>query len=223
MSESLVLDDRCRALRRRLGPLAWVILEEAALTAEASVAGDSLWCPLSVRKLADGLGLGREAAARGLGMLVSAGLLRRTGNRRGASGRFVPGGYGLELPSGMAVTGLTTSAPATHPESGGPRPGLPATVAAGVAVVDKGVADRHDSGRRKPELLVGGQASLFAVVVDQTAEDVVAEASQPVVAEPVGAVSSGGCEVVNGVLHELAPGVPVAADPGLLSGGGARC
>lgn len=120
MSVSVVLDGRCRALRRRLGPVAWMILEEAALTAESSEDLAALWSPLSIRRVADSLGLGRDGSARGLALLVSEGVLRHGGDSRGAAGRFVAGGYFLMAPEGLAVSGVAERTVSGDPGPGGP-------------------------------------------------------------------------------------------------------
>jgi hypothetical protein len=213
-------------LRRRLGPVAWMLLEEAALSAEASDSTDSLWSPLSVRRAADSLGIGREAAARALALLVSEGLLRRPGSCRGVAGRFVPGGYWLVEPPGLTATGVDRPSMSREPGLGGPCPVVPVTV---VVEGRREKEDRRRGGGRPSQLepIAVRQTSLFAPGVgEEGAEHVAGRRTPWVVVESVGAVSSVGCEVVDRV-HELAPGVRAGADPGVdphpVKGGDAGC
>lgn len=240
MNASVVLDGRCRALRRRLGPVAWMILEEAALTVNTSVSPGALWSPLSVRRVADDLGLGRDAAARGLSVLVSEGLLRRGGSPRGVTGRFVAGGYWLAAPAGLVLSDVAggpvsdgavfDGAVFDGPVSGVPGPGgpglvVPATVTAG----EDGRGGVAGGGRGPVDddpVVAAGQASLFAVVGGEGDGHLSAAGTPRVAMGSVGAGSSCGGGVVSGV-HELAPGVPGGTHPVTdrrpVGGGGAGC
>jgi DNA-binding transcriptional MocR family regulator len=73
-------------MRRELGPVAWSALELLAMRAERTSAG-ALVVTLGVRELAQQLGVGRDAAARAMGMLREHGLISFAQNRAGA-GRF---------------------------------------------------------------------------------------------------------------------------------------
>lgn len=205
-----------------------MILEEAALSAENVGTVGLLWSPLSVRKVAQVLGIGRDAAARGLALLLSEGVLCRAYNRRGAAGRFGPGGYWLVAPAGVAISGVARCAESGDPGHGEPCPVVPATVTVEGARRTK---DRRRGGGRwgepEPEPCGAGQASLFSAGVgEEGAGHVATVGTPPVVGESDGAVLSVGCDVVNRV-HELAPGVPAGAhpgiDPSLLSGGDGGC
>jgi hypothetical protein len=83
--DELVLTSASRGLRRSVGPTAWVVLE--ALTADAVPHGDELVVTTSVRRLADGLGLGRDAVAGAVQALAFAGRLR-VETSRDRTGRF---------------------------------------------------------------------------------------------------------------------------------------
>ena len=225
MSAAVLLDGRCRPLRRTLSPAAWMILEEAALCATDSEGGD-LWVPLSIRAAADATGLGRESTARAIAALVSAGLLRRSQTSRTPGGRFRSGGYWLVAPPGLTATGIDRSSASGEPGLDEPCPVVPATV----AVDDRGGTKDRRRGvghRSEPQPVAARQASLFAAGVGEEGPEHVAVGGTPrAVVESVGAVSSVGCEVVDRV-HELAPGVPAGADPGVdphpMTGGDARC
>jgi hypothetical protein len=78
----LTLDARCRTLRRRLGPVAWIVLEDLALDAEMSVDGEMV-AATTVRRLATNVGLNKDTAARAVARLIAAGLLRRDPAARG--------------------------------------------------------------------------------------------------------------------------------------------
>jgi hypothetical protein len=94
--DELVLTTASRALRRSVGPTAWVVLE--ALTADAVRDGDALIVMTSVRRLADALGLGRDAVAGAVQALAFAGRIRVESSRN-RSGRFGASRY-VVLPAG---------------------------------------------------------------------------------------------------------------------------
>ena len=83
--DELILTSASRALRRSVGPTAWVVLE--ALTADAVGDGDDLVVITSLRRLADELGLGRDAVAGAVQALAFAGRLR-VESTRDDGGRF---------------------------------------------------------------------------------------------------------------------------------------
>ena len=88
--DELILTSTSRRLRRAVGPTAWVVLE--ALTADAVPDGDGLVVVTSVRRLADTLGLGRDAVASAVQALAFAGQLTVESTRDGA-GRFASTRY----------------------------------------------------------------------------------------------------------------------------------
>lgn len=107
--DELVLTSASRALRRSVGPTAWVVLE--ALTADAVRDGDALVVMTSVRRLADALGLGRDAAAGAVQALAFAGRIR-VESTRNRSGRFTTSRY-VVLPVGALRRADDDRAPAT--------------------------------------------------------------------------------------------------------------
>jgi DNA-binding MarR family transcriptional regulator len=88
-------------IRRDLGPLAWIVLEELALCAEEGEHGE-LRSALGVRELASALGISKDTAARAVGRLVEARLVRRI-TSRSAAGRFASCHYVLRLPRGLSL------------------------------------------------------------------------------------------------------------------------
>jgi hypothetical protein len=97
----LAITEQAGSVRRRLGPLAWFILEELALHGDRGDGG-VLCARLGVRDLAAALGMSKDTAARGLGLLVAAGVVRRVvGCSRG--GRFSSCHYEVDLPAGVAM------------------------------------------------------------------------------------------------------------------------
>jgi hypothetical protein len=96
----VLLSPACRALRRRLGALTWVVFEDVVLDAEP--AGSALHAATSARRVAENLGVTPGAAAGALRKLRQFGLLT---HRRlaGASGRFGLSMYRVVLPNGMAI------------------------------------------------------------------------------------------------------------------------
>jgi hypothetical protein len=86
------------ALRRRLGPTAWVILEE--LLARSSGPAECCRATVSVRSLAAELGLAKDTAARALRRLHSDGLV--TGCQlRSTAGTFGTSSYTIVVPDSI--------------------------------------------------------------------------------------------------------------------------
>ncbi len=83
-----------RELRRLLGPTAWAALED--LAADARLEGDRVVARTNVRRLADNLGLSKDTTARSLRRLMSAGLVTRLEEPRGADGTFARASYLLD-------------------------------------------------------------------------------------------------------------------------------
>jgi IclR helix-turn-helix domain len=100
-----------RAIRRQVGPLAWAVLEELALTAQPDDRG---WItPLGVRAIAAAIGVTKNTAARAVITLRSAGLV--TPDRvKTTEGQSVSA-YRLALPEGIDIP---IQAQAVGPERG---------------------------------------------------------------------------------------------------------
>jgi hypothetical protein len=204
MSPTLVIDVRVSAWRRRLGPTAWAVLEEAALVAEKSqVRG--LEAQLSARELRERLGIGREPARRALAALVDAGLLVRPPARRDGSGRFCTGAYLVLTPAGLFVVGE-------------PGPALAAVEPGGVTL-DATV----DHTALEQSAVSAEQASLFADDAPLGDVDPVVQETTPTVSnEPRRAKERDSCEVVYRV-HELAPSVRSATPSSRARDGRSSC
>ena len=82
-----------RALCRRVGPLAWVLLEELALRAEARP--DGLTVETNVRDLGATLNVGKDTVAKALGRLADFGLLHPQARR--VAGRYAGCVYVLDI------------------------------------------------------------------------------------------------------------------------------
>lgn len=116
----LVLTDAARGLRRRLGPTAWTVLEELLLDAAA---GKPMVVETHVRRIAEGVGISKDTAARALRRLIALGVVTRRSGRDRESGCFGRSVYLLHLEgiSGVvAVTGYTAGDAGTR---GKPRRG----------------------------------------------------------------------------------------------------
>ena len=210
----LMVDSRSSAFRRLVGPLAWAVLEEAALGAPPPGRPGSPVCSISVRTVVDQLGVGKAAAARAISVLVDAGVLIRLPPSRGRDGRFDRSGYLLRLPEGLALS------PSSVP--GPPSPGVSDTADDPSGSPTGAGGDPKSRARGHVGAL--GQASLFDTSAASRADPVDVTAAAPLVpGELVGAGLPDGYECVVGV-HELAPGVRAAglsrSDP---SGGGTSC
>lgn len=115
----LVLTPVSAALRRRLGPTAWTVLEDVLLHGEAA---DTAVVATSVRAVADRLGLSRTTAGRALASLVERGLLSRRQQRDGCRGTFGPATYecrldqldGVDLVTDVATTERSTTTRTRH-------------------------------------------------------------------------------------------------------------
>ena len=101
---SLILGQGTTAHRNELGPLAWTVLEEMALTARRGGDG-TLRTRLSARAIAERLGINKDTACRAIGRLVVSGMLQREAARGESSGRFEIGTYVVSLPSEVTVSG----------------------------------------------------------------------------------------------------------------------
>lgn len=102
---SLILGQGTTAYRNKLGPLAWTVLEEMALTARRDGDG-ALRTRLSARSIAERLGINKDTASKAIGRLVASGILQREAARGESSGRFGVGTYVVLLPSDVTVSGL---------------------------------------------------------------------------------------------------------------------
>lgn len=102
---NIVLDSASRAWRRRLGPLAWAVLEELAFMAHPTEHG---WAaPVGVRDVGAGLGVTKDTAARAITTLRAAGLVTWT-RIQGRNGGRRPG-YHLHLPQGLTLQSCPTN------------------------------------------------------------------------------------------------------------------
>lgn len=107
-----------RGWRRRLGPLAWTVLEELAL---ASHLTDRGWvAPIGVRDVAAGIGVTKDTAARAVAALSAAGLviLDRV---EGLDGRS-RSGYRLRPPGGLTLRTCPHDGDTITPTACAPRP-----------------------------------------------------------------------------------------------------
>lgn len=109
--QSVVLGSAAATLRRRLGPVAWVVLE--CLIESARDDGKATVSCQSVRGVAEALDLAKDSVARALQRLAVEGLVAHVPNRDG-NGRFGTGSYRLDLPLGI-TTHAAAPAPSVMP------------------------------------------------------------------------------------------------------------
>ena len=103
-----------RAVKRVVGAVAWVVLEDIALDATIDAEG-RLVAQTSVRRIAGNLALNKDTVTRHLGRLREHGFVLHEEGRAGASGRFEACRYVLD-PSACVerFTRTPTGAPTTH-------------------------------------------------------------------------------------------------------------
>lgn len=83
-------------LRRQLGPTAWTVLEELLLEAPDD---ESMLVETHVRRIADGVGISKDSAARAVRRLIAHGVVTRHDGRDPGSGYFGRGVYELQQPA----------------------------------------------------------------------------------------------------------------------------
>ena len=96
----LVIDAVSIEIRRRVGPTAWAVFEELALSAVGT--RDACTASVSVRSLATRLGMSKDTVARAVIRLRAAGLVSAQ-QARGSDGTFAVGSYRLYLPESVAL------------------------------------------------------------------------------------------------------------------------
>jgi len=102
-------------IRRRVGPTAWAVFEELAVSSTGADA--ACRASVSVRSLASQLGMSKDTVARALTRLRAAGLVSANQTRQ-ATGAFAAGNYHLFLPASVALDdSLDTTAHSQRPAS----------------------------------------------------------------------------------------------------------
>jgi hypothetical protein len=103
------LEPSSRVLKRRLGPVAWAVLEDVVL--DAGVVDGHLVAATNVRRIAANLALSKDTAGRSVARLIAEGLVRRGPQRRQRAGCFGAVVYALVLPEGVHVRGVDAGVP----------------------------------------------------------------------------------------------------------------
>ena len=117
----LVIDlEVASAVRSRVGPTGWLILE--AVAAEAPVGESVVEMAASSRSLAEHVGTSKDSVARALRVLIDAGLVERADHRDELSGRFTSTSYVVDLTAaGIGFVDVSSHAVAA-PHGKAPRP-----------------------------------------------------------------------------------------------------
>lgn len=97
---SVVVNPCARELRRRLGPTAWIVLEELVSTSQGEA--DDCYSSATVRSLAADLGLSKDTVARALVRLRTAGIIVARQDRTPA-GTFATGLYRISVPGAIEL------------------------------------------------------------------------------------------------------------------------
>ena len=117
MPDAVVIGPAAGLLRRRLGATAWVVLE-TVVAQSTSVDGADI-AVVSVRSLAAELGFAKNTVARGLSVLVGAGLLDGV-EARATSGRFARSSYRLSVPVDVLAPVLSVASSRARARVAGP-------------------------------------------------------------------------------------------------------
>jgi len=96
----LIVDEGASGVCRRLRSLGWFVLVELVLSAVRDRKSGVLASAVGAREVGAALGISKDTAARGLGLLTQAGLITRE-TTRDAAGRFGACRYVLHLPAGL--------------------------------------------------------------------------------------------------------------------------
>lgn len=152
----VVLTGAARDLRRRVGPVAWAVLEDVALDAVPDPGG-CLVATTNVRRVAHQVGVSKDTAAAALTRLARLGLVERRPVLRAEGGRFGRSVYVVRLDAAEGVARLDSH---LQTRSCGPsQAGGPAEVeASDDAVVAVGGRPPAQRPRRRARL---DQSSLF--------------------------------------------------------------
>lgn len=97
---SIVVDGRARELRRRVGPTAWVVLEEMLSGSNGS--RDACRSTATVRSLAADLGMSKDTIVRAIARLRAARVVVASQTRTSV-GTFSLGMYRIMVPDGIAL------------------------------------------------------------------------------------------------------------------------
>lgn len=102
---TVALGEGAAAVRRQVGPSAWAALEQLMVSTPVGAAGTHV-VAASVRDVAAGLGISKNAAHRAMRRLTEVGMISPSQDRS-TDGRFVAGTYRLTIPADVL-------APAEH-------------------------------------------------------------------------------------------------------------
>ncbi len=94
---SMVIDGRCSALRREVGPAAWVVLEELLTGATVDDETSCVVSRTTVRGLAKETALSKDTVSRSLQRLRVAKVVRIEREQHDDSGRFVSVRYMVDI------------------------------------------------------------------------------------------------------------------------------
>ena len=116
-SRALLVGSSSIGLRRRLGPTAWMVLEELML--RSTIVGERSVARVSIRSLAGALGMAKDTAACALRRLRAAGVVTGV-QQRTAAGVFDTGIYLITVSPEVLVVKTSSAKPARSSVQGRP-------------------------------------------------------------------------------------------------------
>jgi DNA-binding transcriptional ArsR family regulator len=115
----IVLGPAAHELRRRIGPTAWVVLEE--MLQRSSAGGGQVVAEVSIRSLGSSLGLAKDTVGRALRRLRELGAIEAR-QQRTSSGPFDAGSYRITVPAVCLSLDSAPQPPASSPAARRPAP-----------------------------------------------------------------------------------------------------
>ena len=140
---TIALGPAAHELRRHIGPVAWVVLEE--MLQRSTGDGGHVVAQVSIRALASSLGLAKDTVARAVGRLRDLGVIEAA-QARSSSGVFEAGSYRLAVPA-VCLSLVCPSQPSALSPAPRPSCAAPASAARSSSAARPSPSARRSSGQ----------------------------------------------------------------------------